>query len=103
MKCVVDPRVEDELWEIWDYIAKENPVAASKVIEATRQTFENLAFNPGIGKPRKFHDQRIRGIYVRPVAGFDRYLIYYRKLPDGIQVVHVLHDARRIENLFRKL
>jgi toxin ParE1/3/4 len=100
--CVLDPCIEEELWEIWDYIAKDNPTAASQVIQATRDTFKTLAANPGIGRPRGFQDQRIRGIHVRPVTGFDRYLIYYRKISDGIQVIHVLHDARKIERLFRK-
>ena len=78
--------VEDELDEIWDFIAKDNPEAASQVIDAARETFKALALNPGIGKPRGFRDQRIRGIYVRAVAGFDRYRIYYRKISDGIQI-----------------
>jgi toxin ParE1/3/4 len=94
--------VEEELWEIWDYIAKDNPDAAAQVIAATREMFKTLARNPGLGKPRAIRKKRILGIFVRPVAGFDRYLVFYRKVTDGIQVIHVLHDARKIDRFFPK-
>ena len=35
----LDPCVEDELWEIWKYIAKDNPDAATHVVEAAYATF----------------------------------------------------------------
>jgi len=99
---VLDPCVEEELWDIWAYIAKHNPDAATRVIEAVRETFSALAENPGLGSSRTFRNPRVRDIYCRPVSGFDRYLVFYRKLPGGIQVVHVFHVARKIERLFKK-
>jgi len=97
-KCVVDPIVEEELWEIWDYIAKDNPEAATEVRKAAQETFHSLAKNPRLGKPRTL---RIQRIYVRPVAGFERYLVYYRKISGGIQVIHILHDGQNLKRIFR--
>jgi toxin ParE1/3/4 len=97
----LDPCVEDELWEIWKYIAKDNPEAATRVVEAAYATFENIAGAPGIGAPRRFCDPRLQGIRFWRVAGFDKYLIFYRCVTAGVQVLHVYHGARDIEALFK--
>jgi plasmid stabilization system protein ParE len=34
------------------------------------------------------------------IAGFNNYLIFYRAIPEGIEVLHVYHGARDIESLF---
>ena len=36
-----------------------------------------------------------------PVKGFERYLIFYRPLADGVEILRGIHDARDIERLFR--
>jgi toxin ParE1/3/4 len=35
-----------------------------------------------------------------PIGGFEKYLIFYLPLPDGIDVIRVVHGARDIERLF---
>jgi toxin ParE1/3/4 len=35
-----------------------------------------------------------------PVKDFEKYLIFYRSLPEGIEVVRIIHGARDIERLF---
>ena len=34
------------------------------------------------------------------VKGFEKYLVFYRPLKDGIVVLRVIHGARDIEDLF---
>jgi plasmid stabilization system protein ParE len=51
---LLDPCVEDELRDIWDYIAQDNPQAATAVIEAVFDTFRILAETSHIGTTRKF-------------------------------------------------
>jgi toxin ParE1/3/4 len=96
----LDPCVEDELWEIWKYIAKDNPEAATGVVEAAYVTFESLATTPRLGALRRFRNLRLRGIRSWRVAGFDKYLIFDRCVAGGVQVLHVYHGARDIEALF---
>jgi toxin ParE1/3/4 len=76
--------------------------AASRVTKATHETFDLIASNPGIGQLCKFQSPRLRDIHFRPVAGFAKHLVFYRKTPYGIHVIHVLHTARNIEKLFRR-
>jgi toxin ParE1/3/4 len=97
---ILDPVVEDELWAIWDFIAQDNPDAATRVIEAAYDTFTKLAANSDLGRRRRFKNPRLSGIRSFHVGGFDNYLIFYRGISNGIQVLHVYHGARDIESLF---
>ena len=92
--------VENELWAIWEHIADDNPDAATRVVEAANETFKTLAANPGLGRLRKFRDPRLKGVRSWLVSGFDNCLIFYRAVPEGIEVLHVYHGARDIEALF---
>lgn len=98
-KFVLDPCVENELWDIWEFIAQDNAEAATQVVEAAFETFKSLATAPGMGRARKFRNPRLKGIRSWRVSGFDAYLIFYRPVPGGIQVLHVYHGARDIEAL----
>ncbi|MBI4663308.1 MAG: type II toxin-antitoxin system RelE/ParE family toxin [Verrucomicrobia bacterium] len=99
-RFILDPCVEEELWAIWEFIADDNPDAAGRVVEAAYETFKDLAASPGLGRPRRFRNPRLRDVRSWRVSGFDNYLIFYRIVPDGVQVLHVYHGARDIEALF---
>ena len=87
-------RAEEDLVEIWLYVAEDNPAAADGLLEEIDRSCGLLADNPLLGRARPdiAHDLR----YL-PVGS---YLILYRTLPDGIEVVRVVHGARRMESLF---
>jgi toxin ParE1/3/4 len=42
------------------------------------------------------------GIRLWRIRGFERYLIFYRPIPDGIEVIRVLHGARDIDTIFER-
>jgi toxin ParE1/3/4 len=92
--------VEAELWTIWAFIARDNPEVADQVLESAFETFATLASTPGLGRLRKFHDPRLKGIRSWHISGFDNYLIFYRAVAEGIQVMHVYHGARDLESFF---
>jgi toxin ParE1/3/4 len=94
--------VEGEIEEVWDFIAKDNPEAAGRVVTAIEKTFQLLADNPGPGRPRKFKSLRLRNLRFRPVPGFEKYLVFYQEIPGGIEVFHVYHAARNIDALMRR-
>jgi toxin ParE1/3/4 len=83
-----------------DFIAQDNPDAATRVIEAAYETFKTLAANPSFGKRRRFRSPLLRDVRSWHISGFENYLIFYRDITDGIQVNHVYHGARDIEALF---
>jgi toxin ParE1/3/4 len=94
--------IEGELSEIWEFIAEDNPEAANRVIDAIEETFQLLADNPGLGRPKKLKSSRLRNLRFRPVPKFEKYLVFYQEIPTGIEVFHVFHAARNIHALLRK-
>jgi toxin ParE1/3/4 len=98
----LDLPVDEELWEIWDYIDRRDAEAAMRVIKAAHETFAFLARNSGVGKRCGFQGSRLSDVYFRPVMGFENYLIFYRITKEGVHILHVLHKARNVEKVFRK-
>jgi toxin ParE1/3/4 len=96
----LDPCVEEELWGIWHFISQDNPEAATRVIEAAYQTFKTLAANPTFGRLGRFRNPKLRHIRSWHIKGFENYLVFYRSVSSGVQVIHVYHGARDIERLF---
>ena len=88
---VIRPKAEDDLVQIWVHIAKDNPAAADRVFLAAEKTFQNIAFMPGMGTPYKSKRSGLKGIRFHPVQNYPVYLIYYRKIESGIEIVRVLH------------
>jgi toxin ParE1/3/4 len=84
--------VSSDLQTAAQFIYKDNPTAALSFLEAAYDTFEFLARNPGVGRQRL--DLGLPEIRSWRISGFRRYLIFYRALPDRIQIWRVLHGAR---------
>ncbi len=61
-----------------------------------------LADQPGLGRPRSFRRKAYRNLRSRTIIGFDNYLILYREITGGIEILHVCHGARNIAALLRK-
>src|SRR5581483_9494793 len=96
---ILAPVVEHELWAIWQFIARDNPDAATRVIEAAYETFAKLAANPGLGR-KKIPKLASFWRPFFPHHRFENYLIFYHSIANGIQVLHVYHGARDLESLF---
>lgn len=84
----------DDLANIREYIAQDSATAASRHIKRLRSNMKAIADAPGIGRSREELSVGLRSF---PVGS---YVIYYRKIPNGIRVLRVLHGARRVEDLF---
>lgn len=81
-------RAEEDLIEIWMYIAEDNPAAADKLIERIDAKCRMLAENPALGQARPDIAPELRYFPV------ERYLILYREISDGVEIVRVVHGAR---------
>ena len=101
-KYGLDPAAEQELKDIWAYVAKRNSDAADRLVRAAYQTFQTLAEIPFAGKKRDFSHSRLRDLRSFRISGFDHYHIFYRITGPGIYIVHIYHDARDLEVLFKE-
>jgi toxin ParE1/3/4 len=93
---VLSPQARTDLISIYDYIAGDNPAAASLLLSRFDRAFRLLSAFPRIGTPLRA--QRPDDRLVFPVRG---YRIIYRTSGErtGIQILRVYHGARDISNL----
>ncbi len=83
-----------DLDDIWLYIASDNVTAADRFIDELVDKFQTLATQPGIGRTRDELGESLRSF---PVSN---YVIFYRPMQAGIEVVRVLSGFRDIPNVF---
>jgi toxin ParE1/3/4 len=84
---------------ILQYIAQDNPRAAEDLLASARETLELLSRHPGLGSLRRNTPQRLKGVRHFRVKAYPNYLIFYRPVPTGIQVMRLFHGMRDLESL----
>jgi toxin ParE1/3/4 len=84
------------------FIAREQPTAARRFVQATADAIEKLAVMPNMGAIRESQDPDLTGLRHWPIKGFRNFLIVYRPLRDGIVVVRILHGAQDIDRTITK-
>jgi toxin ParE1/3/4 len=80
--------------EIALHIARDNPVAAGHLVETIDEKCRLLARMPELGRKRPDLAPKLRSF---PVGN---YVIFYRPMSDGIQLIRVLHGARDLPAIF---
>ncbi len=94
------PAADTDLDDQAAYLAREASLeVALRFYDAAAATFEELARMPGLGERRPTADPRLEGLRVGRIRGFEKHLIFYRPVADGIEIVRVLHGARDIDRL----
>ena len=88
------PLAEADILEIWDYIAEGSIVEADRWVDRLDEKLALWATQPMMGRGR---DELAPGIRSH---AFGRYAVFFEPLPDGIEVVRVLHGSRDIDATF---
>jgi toxin ParE1/3/4 len=86
-------RAEQDLIEIWLFIAEADPAAADKLLDGLDGTFQRLARNPRLGPARPDLAPQLRYF---PIGN---YLVLYRQMRGGVEIVRVVHGARYLPDL----
>lgn len=86
-------RAEEDLIEIWAYIARDNPKAADRLLDRLDRKSIALAKTPYLGMARNDIAEGVRHF---PVGN---YLILYRAHDDGVEVVRYVHGRRHLHDL----
>jgi toxin ParE1/3/4 len=97
-RIIVRPAAEQDLDEQARHMAAHsNLETALRFYDAADQTFELLAAHPLIGRQADLPG--LRGARMFRIRGFEKYLVFYRPVKSGIEVIRVIHGARDIERL----
>ena len=94
-RYTTSPQADTELIGIFDYIAKDRPRAAVRIIGKLIKRFQSLAEHPLSGEAKPKYGVDIR------FSIAENYLIVYRPKGEGIEVVRVIHGARDYDALLR--
>ncbi|MBA2351664.1 MAG: type II toxin-antitoxin system RelE/ParE family toxin [Burkholderiales bacterium] len=88
------PLAGADIAEIWDYVAEDSIAQADAWVDRQEARLRLLSTRPLMGRSR---DELSPGLRSMP---FGRYVIFYDALPDGIDVVRILHSGRDIDAVF---
>jgi toxin ParE1/3/4 len=87
------PRAEEDLQEIWLYIAADNVDAADRVLDDVGSKLSYLAEHPQMGASRPDIAPELR---LLPVGN---YLVLYRFRDDTVEVVRIVRGGRNLIDL----
>jgi antitoxin ParD1/3/4 len=93
------PRARQDLFEVWDYIAKDNPEAADRVSQAILLACDLLSHSPLAGSVRKdLTPLPVRFWIVQPYVN---YVIVYDPEKKPLPILRILHGARNLPTLLK--
>lgn len=100
---VVKPKADRDLDGYADYLAEDaNLDLALRFLAAADETFALLARQPNMGWRSRIRRAELAPLRVFRVTGFEHVLIFYRPLPDGVDILRVVHGSRNLRALFRR-
>ncbi len=88
------PQAEQDLDEIWWYIAQDNPKNADRFLDSIQETCVVVSEYPNMGEAR---DELLAGLRSFPVGS---YMIFYMPQKDMLNIVRVLHGSRDLKHVF---
>jgi toxin ParE1/3/4 len=96
-RLIERPKARQEIEDIAVYIGTHRPSAARRFLTAPRKTYATLAAMPEMGSLWKAEDPRFQGLRYFPISRYPNYVIFYRAIDDGVEILHILHGARDIQ------
>lgn len=90
----ISNQAEKDLEDIWVYLAQQDEILADRKIAKILDRFPMLAQFPNMGRKRDELHIGLRSFPIKP------YIIFYSQIPEGLEIVRILHQSRDIENQF---
>ncbi|HUO10789.1 MAG TPA: type II toxin-antitoxin system RelE/ParE family toxin [Phycisphaerae bacterium] len=92
------PRVDEDLIEHFAFIAEDKIAPADRFLEVAEESFQRLAFMPSIGVKWESTRVYLADIRYYPLPPpYRSYLVFYRPIANGVEILTVLHGARDLE------
>jgi len=93
------PQATDDLFEIWSFIARDDPGAANRVERAIFDACSFLAVAPLSGRIRE--ELTSRPLRFWPVRSFPHYIVVYDPATEPLQIIRLVHGRRFLPRLLR--
>jgi len=92
-RLMIAPSAQQDLSDIYDYIARDKPIAATNWVEKIEEKCKLIAATPEIGESRPEYSADIRS------SAVGRYVIFFRPIKDGIEVARIIAGESDISSL----
>jgi toxin ParE1/3/4 len=96
-RVIRTPRAKQDILRIARYIAKDNMDAALRFFDIVEEKIELLSRFPGAGPVREDLGKDLRSF------PFWSYLIIYRRIDDGIEIVTLAHGSQDLPRVLKDL
>jgi toxin ParE1/3/4 len=85
----------------WVWYAENASIeVADRFLTAADRTLTDLATHPGSGRPVFTRRSDLDGMRRVPVGdGFEKFLLFYFPMPEGVELVRVLHGGRDLAQI----
>ena len=93
-RLFISNHADADLELIADFIARDNPPAATKLMRRLIDCFKLLASRPMSGEARNDLRPDLRCVTV------GNYVVYFEPLSDGVRIIRVIHGARDVGTAF---
>ena len=93
-KYIISAEASRDLDNICDYFASHNVRAGERFVNAFEKKCRNLVSFPNMGRSYHEIEPSLRGIPL------DNYIILYRVIAGGIEIVRVVSGYQDLESLF---
>lgn len=102
-RYVVHPRADRDLDDQAYYYATEaSPEIGHRFLVAAHDTFALLATQPNMGWHSRRKYPGLEALRAFRVKGFEKIIILYLPLLDGVEILRVVHGSRNIQALLRR-
>ncbi len=95
-RCDFSADASRDLHAIFDSIAKDDLLAAKRILDRIHALCDLIPSQPQMGRDRSPLISGMRSITLKP------YTVYYRAHSDGIEVLRILHGRRDIRDIMDK-
>jgi toxin ParE1/3/4 len=98
LPVVLRPAARNDQLDLAEYYDGEaGEAVGNRFLQQCDAGFERLARFPESGTPVRYKHPKLEGCRFTLVPEFERILIFYKPLPERIEIVRILHGARDIE------
>jgi toxin ParE1/3/4 len=102
-RYAVRPKADRDLDDQAFYYATEgSPELGHRFLVAAHETFSLLASQPNMGWHSQLKHPDLKTLRVFRVKGFERILILYLPLLDGVEILRVVHGSRDLLALLHR-
>jgi toxin ParE1/3/4 len=101
-RIVERPKARQELEDIAVHIGTNRPSAARRFLAAAQKVYGTLAAMPEVGALWERENPRFAGVRHFPIPRYPNYVIFYRPLSGGVEILHIFHAARDLRTILEE-